>query len=669
MIGDINQDGQDITEYKTLSTYQAPPDVADFTNSARYDYILGHLILHRPYLELNNRSIIDDENRGQMMFNAFVDTSVEDPNEAWKWRGTRSMARNKGIAMHAQLTANYILPTFEAQNDADEIDQDFSEVMRDIIEWMASPTNSNYQSSFMQVVFGMLTNPVTYLGAEYFEIFQTIKQRKADGTYEKKEVLDEVLSGFQSPIWSSSQILIVNAYERNIQKQRRIWKRSYKDYGELKAKYGDHPNWEFVQPGVRSIINQEDGLFYDVKDRTRSDRNIVSEEICLNRRADSEVPFVNGVYLGNMDNVDDNPIKHRDNRGAPKYNVVPFGYSRIGSHFAFYKSMMNCLGWDNMLYDAQSEVFMNRALLEAEMPVAVSGVAQDKVDSDIIFPNSVAVFEGADTRVTPLIPQGNLAGLSTAMKMTEDSMSDGSVSDTTAGNLPGGNPKAYSVAQAAQQAKKLIGAVGKSIAESVVMYGDLMKDIAINHLTLPQVDELVGGALKLRYKSFMVKKTGGAKKSTNRHIKFDSSLIGLEMTDEDKESEAIKLLEASGYPDETDDIWRVNPELYAKFKYMTRADADEMFEKNSEYWQPVLLNLKQTLLLDPTIDQTKLSKKLMYSYFKSEGDDLVLKKPAQPPQQIGQGGPQGGAPATGGNQFGQQVNSKLLSTAAQGAAQ
>ncbi len=667
MIGDINQDGQDITAYKdlSLSTYQASEEVAAFTNQVRYDYILGHQILHRPYLELNNRSVIDDENRGQMMFNAFVDTSVEDPNEAWKWRGTRSMARNKGIAMHAQLTSNYILPTFEAQNDADEIDKDFSEVMRDIIEWMAAPTNSNYQSSFMQVVFGMLTNPVTYLGAEYFEIFQTIRQRKDDGTYEKKEVLDEVLSGFQAPIWSSSQILIVNAYERNIQKQRRIWKRSYKDYNELKAKYEGHPNWEFVQPGVRSIINQEDGLFYDVKDKSRADRNIVSEEIVLNRRGDSEVPFVNGVYLGNMDSIDDNPIKHRDNRGAPKYNVIPFGYSRIGSHFFYYKSMMNCLGWDNMLYDAQNEIFMNRSLLEAEMPVSVSGAAQDKVDSDIIFPNSVVVFEGPDTKVNPLIPPGNLGSLAGAMKMTADSMSDAAISDTTGGNLPEANQKAYSVAQAAQQAKKLIGAVGKSIAESVVMYGDLMKDIAINHLTSAQVDELVGGALKLRYKNFLVKKTGGAKKSTNRHIKFDSSLIGLEMTDEEKESEAIKLLEASGYPDQDDDIWRVNPELFAKFKYMTRADAEEMFEKNSDYWQPVLLNLKTALLKDPTIDQSKLSKKLMYAYFKSEGDDLVLKKPAQAPQQIDQGDPQGG----GGNQFGQQVQGKLLSTAATGAAQ
>lgn len=658
MIGEIDKNAE-------LSGYQASDEVVAFTKAAQYDYFLGHQILHRPYLELNNRSIIDDENRGEMMFNAFVDTEVEDPQEAWKWRGTRSMARNKGIAMHANLTSNYILPTFEAQNDEDQVDQDFSEVMRDIIEWMADPTNSNYQSSFLQTVMGMLTSPVTFLGAEYFEVYQKIRERQEDGTYQTKEVIDEILSGFQAPVWDASQILITNAYERNIQKQKRIWKRRYVDKNELQAKYGEHPNWQFVQTGVRSIINQEDGLFYDVKDKSRADRNIVSEEICLTRRDDSEVPFVNGVYLGNMDSIEDNPINHRDNRGAPKYNVIPFGYSRIGKHFFYYKSMMNVMGWDNMLYDAQNEVFMNRALLEAEMPIAVSGAAADKVDSDIVFPNSVTVFESENTKVTPLLPGSNLPALQGAIRATEDSMSDAAVSDTTGGNLPDGNQKAYSVAQAGVAAKKIISSVGKSIAESVVKYGDLMKDIAINHITIPQVDELVGGDLKLKYKSFMVTKSG-AGKSTARHIKFDASLIGAEMTKDDKESEAIRLLEAAGYPTDTKSLLRVNPELFARFKYLTRADAEDMFSKNSDYWQPVLLNLKTALAQDPTIDQSKLSKKLMYSYFKSEGDEMVVKAPAQQPQKFSGPTAGGGAP---GNAFGAQVQNKLLSTASQSAAQ
>src|SRR3990167_548378 len=145
----------EIEKNKTpLSAYSPPREVVDLTIQVKKDYAEGVRILERPWHELNDRSVIDDENLGKNMFNAFVDTSIEDPNEAWQWRGTRSTARNKGIALHANLTANYLLPLFIAQNENDEIDRDFSEVMQDIVEWMAQPINSNYQSSFIQIAFG-----------------------------------------------------------------------------------------------------------------------------------------------------------------------------------------------------------------------------------------------------------------------------------------------------------------------------------------------------------------------------------------------------------------------------------------------------------------------------------------------------------------------------------
>ncbi len=634
-----------------ISLYQPSNEVCDLTKEVKEDYERGDEILGRTWVELNGRSITDDQDRGQQMFNAFVDTSVEDPAEAWKWRGTRSMARNKGIALHANLTANYLLPLFVAQNENDEVDRDFSEVMRDIVEWMAAPTNSNYQSSFLQIVFGMLTNPVTYLGAEYCEVFQKIKEQAADGKRTTKEILDEVLSGFKAPILSANQVLITNPYERNIQKQRCIIKRRYCEKTELEAKYGDHPYWPLVQEGVRAVYDSKRGIFYDVTDVDHP--YLVAEEIYLNRREDMEVPFVNGIYMGDMDDVENNPIKHRSPSGAPKYNIVPFGYSRIGEHFYFYKSQMNVLGWDNMLYDAQSEVFMNRALLEAEMPVAISG--SDQVDSDIMFPNAVVAFEDKDTKVTPLMPAGNLNGLSAAMAATEKSMNDSSVNETIGGALPDANQKAYHVAQAQAAAKKLIGATAKCLAESIIQYGDLMKDIAINHITLPEVDELTGGAMKLKYRSFFLPKKGSS--SISKSLRFDDSLIGISMSEDEKKYRSMKLLEESGYPKTKNSIVLVNPELFGKFKYLTRVDTEEMFAKNQEYWQPVLLNLKSALMKDPYTNQQKLTETLMESYFNSEGREYTQEPPPQPVTDQ----------KTGPNPLGDMVNARTLSTIAGGA--
>ena len=636
-------------ENKTLSNYQASPDVIELTKEVKKDYAQGVEIIEKPWVELNNRSVIDDESRGQYMFNAFVDESVEDPAEAYKWRGTRSMARNKGIAMHANLTANYLLPSFIAQNENDEVDVGFSDVMREIIEWMASPTNSDYQNSFLQVVFGALTNPVTFLGAEYCEVYQTIKE-KTDKGYDTKEVLDEVLSGFKAPIWSSSQVLITNAYERNIQKQRCIIKRRFVEKSELEAKYGEHQNWSYVKEGTKTIYYDEDGLFYDIYDQEHP--YLVAEETYLNRRGDVECCFINGIYMGNED-VDYNPIKHRDNRNAPKYNIVPFGYHRINEHFFYYKSMMNSIGWDNMLYDAMSEVVMNNALLEQDPPIAISGV--DKIDSDIHFPGAVIAFQDKDIKATPIFPAKNFVAGFQALRETEKSMIESTVNETISGQLPDASQKAYSVAQAQANAKKLIGAVGKSIAESVTQYGDLMKDIIINHITVPQVDELLGGGMKLKYRQFVLsdKEKGG--KKMNKRIKFDESLIGLELSEKEQKKRRLKLLEDTGYPNDKESLVVVNPELFAKFKYLSRADVEEMFAKNQEYWQPVLSSLYQMLRDDPYTDAQKLHGKLMYAYFQGEGSELTRKEPITMGAEMG------------ANPLAEMVKAKQLSTPAMNA--
>ncbi len=169
----------EVYDNSPVSLYQPLPDVAAFSGFVKRDYAQGNDILTRPWVELNNRSVVDDQDRGKRTFNAFVDEDIEDPATAWQWRGTRSKARNQAIAMHAQLTAGYIIPMFLAQNDDDEEDADFSEMMRDSVEWMVN--NSQYKESFLQAAMGMLVNPVTYMGAEYVEVFQKIKERAADG--------------------------------------------------------------------------------------------------------------------------------------------------------------------------------------------------------------------------------------------------------------------------------------------------------------------------------------------------------------------------------------------------------------------------------------------------------------------------------------------------------
>src|SRR3990167_8627348 len=215
------------TDSKNISLYQPSKEVLEVTKYAKENYVVGHEILTKAWPELNDLSIIDRDNRDKKSFNAYVDESITDPKEAWKWRGTRSAARKKALEMHAHLTSGFMFPMVSAQDQNNEEDTGVSDFMRDMLLWMGD--NSNYRESFLQVCMGLLTSPVTYMNAEYAEVMQKVKIKTANG-YTIKETLDEELSGFRTNVYGASEVLITNAYVQNIQQQTCVIKQKHFNY-------------------------------------------------------------------------------------------------------------------------------------------------------------------------------------------------------------------------------------------------------------------------------------------------------------------------------------------------------------------------------------------------------------------------------------------------------
>ncbi len=607
----------EITTKNPPSIYQPPQEVIDLTKNVKRDVQQGFDILHTSYPELNDRTPLERATKDQKTFNSYVDESVEDPNEAWKWRGTRSLARNKTMAMHAHLTSGYIIPGVFAQNENQQEDQDVSEVMRDVCEWLT--LNSNYRTSFLLATQGMLVNPVTYLEADFSEIYQTIIEKTMSG-YEKKEVLDEVLSGFQANVLSVEQVYITNAYQQNIQKQRSISKVRYIEYSEAQAKYGEHENWSCLSPGIKAVLNEEEGMFYSVKDEDHP--YLIQELTWMNRRQDGEVCFLNGIYFGN-ENVEWNPIRHRDNRNAPKYNITPFGYERINEHFFFYKSLINRVGWDDTLLDAMWEVHMNRALLDADQPVATSG--DDKIDSDVAFPGAVFASMNKDFSVKPIFPPYS-GILSRTIQEVENSMSQSSVSDTETGQLPQASQTATATSQATVNAKILLSGVKQTLGESVRQFGELMVDIILQHVTVPQIDEITGN---LNYRSLVLSDQTVNGKRVSKRIKFDEAMLGRDMDEESKKRYSLKLLDEVGYPDNKEHLYVINPHLFSKMKYLVRVEPDTMQPKTREFQQVMMERLYALLRQDPNVETVELLRKFLRTYFESDVDELIKKQPIQ----------------------------------------
>lgn len=607
-----------------LSSYQPSPEIIALTKDFKDAFSDGVNILTRSHEELNNYNVYERMNRDQRAFNAFVDESVDDPMEAWKWKGTRSMALKQTIDTHAHITSVLAIPMAFAQNEKQEEDRFMSNIMRDALEWLA--VNSEYRESYVATMMSVLVNPATWMGAEHIESFTTVKERNEDGSLIKKQVLDEELSGFRAPVYSADQVLISNAYEQNVQRQYIIIRRQYKPYTQLKKIWEWHDNFIYVQPGIKTVYSAEDGLFYDIKDDAHP--TLVEEAVGYCRQTDTEVTFLNGIYMGD-DNVDHNLVKHRDNYNIPKVPLVPFGYQRINEHFFYWKSFVNKIGWDNSLIDAMYENTMNREAIDLYTPMALYGV--EEFSTSVVFPGAVVSFENPDAKAEPLIPPSRGEGYR-AIREIEASIKEAGLSDVQQGNLPEASQKAFSVARAEQNARTILKGALRSISFSVMKYGDLMKDYILQHLTTAQLDEITGSE---HYRTLVLKDQMVDGKQVSKKIVFDDGLIGRKMSRKEKQKQELRMLEDIGWPENKEHVYKVNPHLFSKLKYMIRIEPDEMIEKNSAFEKQMAERMYALLRPDPLVSGEGLVRKLLQANYRGEAEELMAAQ-TQPinPQQL-----------------------------------
>src|SRR3990167_8248455 len=253
MIGTILR-GEKGEPVSSLSAYNPGEDVRRITRQIQSDYQVAYDLQHRPFTEFNDMSLLDRADLDQKRWNAYRAPQSEDIDEAWRWNGIRPVTRNRIIGIVAQMTAQIIMPAPFAQNDKDEVDKMAALVMRDLMEY--NIRNSSYVENYISWITDALVNPAAYLGVGFFEVMQTIKEEN-EGKISKKEIIDNVLSGFQAYNIPLDEIMISNFYEKNLERQRFVVRRRYIDYDEAEALYGEHSNFQYVKPGVRAIFNSE----------------------------------------------------------------------------------------------------------------------------------------------------------------------------------------------------------------------------------------------------------------------------------------------------------------------------------------------------------------------------------------------------------------------------
>lgn len=640
----------------TASLYSPGKEVIGVTAEVLSDYLAGQEIQTRTREEFNGRSLLEEINANQKAFNSYVPPRSSDPEDSWRAQTVRPVTRNKLISIAAHVTAAILYPNVFAQNSEDDEDKDASIVMRDLIEWTID--NSNYEKSFIQAVISALVDPAIILEAQFLEVMRTVKiksgEKNEDGSYKytKKQILDEVLSGFKAFVLPCQHLLIANIYEPDIQRQRFLIKDRYIDYKEAKLIHGEHASFIYVKPGVVTVFDDVSRTFYDVVDEEAKSR-LVKETTYYCRADDLELVFVNGILMC----APDAPLKRNDKL----YPFAKSGYEPLNNGQFFYlKSAANKLGSDQELVDTLYNLILDGTFLQLMPPMALYG--SEDINSSVTIPGMVTSFRDPNTKLENIGPRSDIrAGLET-IGMVERSIAQSSQDDIRSGNAQSGDRTAREIVLLEKNAQIQLGLFGKMIGFLVKDFGYLMIGDILQHMTVAQLDEITG---ETRYKSFLLHDKMEDGQKITKKIKLAPELVGkADIGAEEMRQMQYELLAQEGGIDGKKRIYLVNPEMLPKLKYKVSVNVDEMNPKSKALERALGLEAYDRLIQNPLIDQEAVTRDFLIDSLRPGESDKYIKKeaPMAPPTE----GPMGiptGQKGINGNLAGQITGSNSLGVA------
>ena len=614
----MSKDGKKIENPVSLIQLSKPE--AARTYQVQSDYQQGKLIQSKTYREFNDRSIIEEINVNQKAFNSYVPPRSEDPDDAWRAQTVRPVTRNKLISIAAHITSVILYPSAFAQNDRDEEDKEAAIVMRDLMEWTID--NSNYKRSFIQAVISALVDPAVILEAGFYKVMRTVRtkafEKNEDGSpkYDKKQILDEVLSGFKAYVVPCQDLLIANIYEPDIQRQRFLIKDRYIDFNEAMQIYGGSKNFKFVKPGTVCVFDDYTKTFYDVYDE-ESKKYLVKETVYYNRTEDLCLPFVNGIIMSDPDC----PIDRDDKL----YPFAKSGYEPLNNgQFFYYKSAANKLGSDQEIIDALYNMVIDGSFMALMPPMALYG--SEEITSGVMIPGSVTAFRDPNTKMENIGPRSDLRGGLEAIGLVERSMSESSQDSSRSGvpNGAGGSMTAREYLGLERNAQIALGLFKHMIGFLIEDFGTLLMGDILQHMTIPQISELTSD---LSYKSFILPGKIMDGKTVTKKIQFTGDYLGKkEFSGEELEDESWKILEQEGGPDAEQKIARVNPVVFRTLKYKIKVGVDELTPKSKTLEKALNLEAYDRAIQNPLVNQEVVTKDLLFeSYFPGKSDKFMKK--------------------------------------------
>jgi hypothetical protein len=610
-----------------VSSYNPNAQVKERIKDIQEQMSIADEIRNTTFREFNNRTLLQYQDDCQKAFNNYVPPASSNEDEAWRANTIRPVSRNKVISIAAHITSGIMEPIVEAQNEKAVSDRDAAMVMKDLMDFVLS--TAQYPRKFVFGVISALVNPAVIFNLEYLEVIRKFKEIQEDGTWKEKEMLDEVFSGFNVGLTPVEELFIGDAYENDIQKQPFLIRRKIIDYNYAKIKYGTHKDFKHVKAGVRNFFNSGNSTFYETNESDLGSRK-VEEVIFYDRYADLEIPLVNGIM---MTDDPDRPMQRMDK----KYPFAKSGYELIDEgRFFYYKSLVDKMSPDQTVIDTLYNMVIDGTFLSVFPPTANYG--GEEVRSNVMIPGVTTNFTDPNAKLAPINPPINLsAGMNTLDKV-ESSLSESSQDPRSAGQQSPGSTTAFEVARLEENAKSILGLFGKMIGFLVEDLGTLLTASILQYMTVAEVEDVVGDAVALTYKSVLVADREVDGKTINRRIDFEMpdenmqikdqfQVPGLDPTQQQALQQSSEL-QAQG-KELGMSIAKVNPELFRNRKYKVKSKADFMKSTSEAIRKALNLEAYDRAIANPLANQEAIYKEFLLKNY-VPGDEEKFVQKAQP---------------------------------------
>lgn len=584
------------------------------------DFQVAETIMNNGYEEFGSNaengeylSLIDFQNQMQKRFNNNIPPTSNDPNQV-KWRANtiRPLTRNKVISIVAHITASIIYPNVIAQNDKSEEDRNMSIVMKDAVEWAAE--QMDYEDLFLKAVIDMCVNPAIILSLDYAKVMRKIKEITSRDKWEYKEVVDEAFSGFLGNIVPNDELYISNPYEPNIQRQDFLIKVKNITFDAAKSKYGEFDNFKYVQPGLRTYFDNENGVFYEDSDETLEGR-LVQEAIYYNRSMDLEIPIINGILISKDP---DRPLQRKDKR----YPFAKSFYEMFNTRFFYGMPLVGKLRPDQDVIDTLYNMIIDGTLLELMPPTAVYGAEQ--VDSSVIVPGTITSFKSGyeQTRIEPIGTGRNLSAGMNILQKVENSGSESSQDLLQSGQQQaGGDRTKYEVVRLEQNAKTVLGLTGKMVASLVRDFGELLVGSIVQHMPIAEIGEITGDDVKLKFPTIFMPQRNVDGKMMSRKIEFTT-----EMPESEEEQRKLEFEMLAEEEEKEMSIIKVNPDAFRRMKYLLKVDPD-FTDKATKFYKKI--QLYDRAIANPLANQENVFRDFLLSAYIPGEEDKYIKKPEE----------------------------------------